>query len=196
MGRASVDRGLVTRDRLLTAAADLVVESGWSAVSTRAVAARAGVPAGAVHYHFGSMDALLRAAVAEPLRAAVAAVTSALAPEVDLRSGVAALLESVAGQRPESPQSVLLAEVLLAATRDPALRQDVAEVLGALRAAVARWLEARGSADGSTATATATATVLVAALDALGVHRALDPDLDLAGVEDVLLRLVGVGGER
>ena len=44
---------------LLDAAESLLVESGHAAVTVRAVAERAGVNQGLVHYYFGSMDELL-----------------------------------------------------------------------------------------------------------------------------------------
>ncbi|WP_372027509.1 helix-turn-helix domain containing protein [Tistrella mobilis] len=46
------------RERLARAAADLFHERGYDAVSLRDIAARAGVPAGAVFYHFPTKAAL------------------------------------------------------------------------------------------------------------------------------------------
>lgn len=50
------------RERLARAAADLFHERGYDAVSLRDIAARAGVPAGAVFYHFPTKAALATAA--------------------------------------------------------------------------------------------------------------------------------------
>lgn len=47
-----------TRDRLLDAAERLLAERGLAATSVRAVCAEAGANVAAVHYHFGSKDAL------------------------------------------------------------------------------------------------------------------------------------------
>ena len=55
----AVDAG--TRERLLTAAERLLLESGYDAVSVRAVCTAAHVNPAAVHYHFGSKDALVSA---------------------------------------------------------------------------------------------------------------------------------------
>lgn len=57
MGRA--DTG--TRERILTAAERLLLESGYDQVSVRSVCAAAGVNPAAVHYHFGSKEALVAA---------------------------------------------------------------------------------------------------------------------------------------
>jgi AcrR family transcriptional regulator len=53
-----------TRLRLLRAAAELIGEVGWGRVTTRAVAARADLPHGAVSYHFhGKQELLTEAAL-------------------------------------------------------------------------------------------------------------------------------------
>lgn len=58
--RTAADRGGEVRLQLLSAAAELIAELGWTAVSTRILAERAGVTPGLVHYHFPSLQALLR----------------------------------------------------------------------------------------------------------------------------------------
>ncbi|WP_280345254.1 TetR/AcrR family transcriptional regulator [Nocardia neocaledoniensis] len=50
-----------TRERLLTAAERLLLESGYERVSVRAVCAAAEANPAAVHYHFGSKEALVAA---------------------------------------------------------------------------------------------------------------------------------------
>jgi AcrR family transcriptional regulator len=50
-----------TREQLLTVAERLLLESGYEAVSVRAVCAAAGVNPAAVHYHFGSKAGLVSA---------------------------------------------------------------------------------------------------------------------------------------
>ena len=52
-------RGEATRDRVLAAARDVLLERGFAQTSTRAVAERAGVRLSLVHYHFGSKHQLL-----------------------------------------------------------------------------------------------------------------------------------------
>jgi AcrR family transcriptional regulator len=57
MSRVDTD----TRERLLSAAERLLLESGYERVSIRAVCAAAEVNPAAVHYHFGSKQALVAA---------------------------------------------------------------------------------------------------------------------------------------
>lgn len=54
-----------TRERLLTVAERLLLESGYDNVSVRAINAAAGANAAAVHYHFGSRDRLVAALLEE-----------------------------------------------------------------------------------------------------------------------------------
>ena len=56
-GRAA--RGLETRQKILEAARDTILERGYGGTSTRAVAEQAGVPLSLVHYHFGDKRTLL-----------------------------------------------------------------------------------------------------------------------------------------
>lgn len=52
---------LTSRTRLVDAAETLMREDGYAAVTTRRVAAKAGLKPQLVHYHFRTMDALFRA---------------------------------------------------------------------------------------------------------------------------------------
>ncbi|WP_081511765.1 TetR/AcrR family transcriptional regulator [Nocardia donostiensis] len=56
-----------TRERLLTAAERLLLESGYERVSIRAVCAAAEVNPAAVHYHFGSKESLVAALLQQRL---------------------------------------------------------------------------------------------------------------------------------
>ena len=52
-------RGQATRDRIIEAAREVLIEEGHANTSTRAVADRAGVRLSLVHYHFGGKQGLL-----------------------------------------------------------------------------------------------------------------------------------------
>ena len=58
--RSEREERVRARDALLRAAEELFAEKGVEAVSTREIAARAGVNSGLVHRHFGNKEALLR----------------------------------------------------------------------------------------------------------------------------------------
>lgn len=56
-----VSESVNTRERLLTAAERLLLEGRYDEVSVRGICAEAGANPAAVHYHFGSKDALVAA---------------------------------------------------------------------------------------------------------------------------------------
>ena len=56
---------LPTANRILHAVREVVLESGFAALSTRAVADRAGVPLSQIHYHFGSKEQMILAMLRE-----------------------------------------------------------------------------------------------------------------------------------
>lgn len=79
-----------TRERIIRAAADLLASGGREAVSTRAVAAAAGVQAPAIYRQFGDMQGLLDAVASHGFSAYLSRKTSrerAEDPVDDLRRG-------------------------------------------------------------------------------------------------------------
>lgn len=205
MTPTSSERGQETRERLLDAAAQLIVEDGWGAVTTRRVADRAGLRPGLVHYHFRTVeDLLIEAALASARREATAAA-DALAQTADAGEGIAQVLEMMSSYSAEDPTTVLFSEMLLASTRIERLRSELAELMAEWRTGVADWLR---SADASRDTAAgpgggghggtdgrdgyeATAMLLGAALDGLVLHRLIDPALAEISVTEPLARLAG-----
>jgi AcrR family transcriptional regulator len=176
---------------VLDAAADLVGELGWGRVSTRAVAERAGVRPGLVHYHFGSQQELLAEAATGRIATLAGQGLDALEDAPDLASGLALLRESVAHIDAADPVHLLMAETHLAASRDPALAAALRAVVGDFRTRLAGWLISRGVPAG---TAEESAALLTAVLDGIALHRALDPALPLRGVDTVLAALT-TGGQ-
>jgi AcrR family transcriptional regulator len=68
--RNQEERSWATRDALLRAAVELLIERGYAATTTSLVAERAGVSRGALQHHFKSRDELI-GAVMERLRAQI-----------------------------------------------------------------------------------------------------------------------------
>lgn len=186
------ERGRETRRRLAAAAAQLIVEVGWDRVTTRAVAERAGVNNALVHYHFGTMDALLReaatAAFAEvieiPIRATdgAASLLEALEMLVDTMGGLTAA---------DSLVTRLTSELMVQASRDEAIRKWMAAQLAVFR----EWLtdalaEAVARGEIREVEPRGTAVVLAALLDGLLLHYMADPELNLEGAQAALARLL------
>ncbi|MBW1604585.1 TetR/AcrR family transcriptional regulator [Streptomyces sp. JJ66] len=180
---ASADRGREVRQRLLAAAAELIAERGWAAVSTRMVAERAGVGAGLVHYHFASLRTLLSEAALTSVSGLVTELPALLADAPALDTGLHRLLGALDGYSGTDTTSLLFSETYLAAARDPDLAQRLATVLTDARERVADWLRGHAVPDPEQ-----TAAVLTAALDGVMLHRPLDPGLTSATVAPVLRR--------
>jgi len=189
-GRSSA-RGAATRRRIEAAAVELVAERGWDAATTRAVAERASVNPALVHYHFDSIDALLRGAVAAALEAEMASATQPFA-EGSLASGLAGAIDAVERFDPRTPSSLLLAEAMARAMRDPELGAPIIDGLRSFRELVAtRVRHAVASGEISPdVPPDAVGTLVAAVLDGLLFHRIVDPSTDVTGVRDVVLHIV------
>lgn len=186
MAGTSAERGREVRQRLIGAAAELVAECGWNGVSTRAVAERAGVGAGLVHYHFASLQALLSEAAVGVMRDVLGRAAPLLAEAHRAEGVVELMLASLDDYTGLDPTSLLFTETYLAATRDEQVRDAVRDLVATFRGQLADWLRRDGVADPE-----ATAAVLAAAMDGVMLHRALDPGMTAEAVTPVVRRLLG-----
>jgi AcrR family transcriptional regulator len=190
--------GDVTRRRLLSAAASLIVERGWGAVTTRAVAERAGANQALVHYHFGSIDNLRRESVLAELGPAIGELIDQLLDDRPVPESIHKVMGLVDRFDLGTDAGVLMAESLLQATRDPKMAQDMARVMGSWgellgpRLAVA---QERGVVRGDIPAEQLT-SVLAAFLDGFLIQRMADPGLDTGQAADTLIQLLSpAGGE-
>ncbi|MDY7101479.1 MAG: TetR/AcrR family transcriptional regulator [Actinomycetota bacterium] len=184
-GAARPSRSTDTRARLIHASAALVAEEGWRGVTTRSVAARAGVNNALVHYHFGSIDALLVAAVSEAFAAEIGAgMELVLAPE-DPAEGLAAFGRWLADRSDDVATDRILLEGMSLATRRDDVRAVFAPSFAAFRASLTDRLAVLGFAEPGPL-----ASALAAMLDGIAIHRLLDPDLDVAAALEAVARLL------
>ena len=186
------------KEALLQAAAELISEVGWGNVSSRMVAERAGLNNALVHYHFDSMDDLLRRAAENVLTEAFATPTR----EVwrgRVAAGMAAAVSWLAEVDVTATETGVLAESLVQARRDARLRAHAAAELEALRTELTRAIATEGKAL-ATIDARGLATLLLAMLDGLLLHRMVDPDLELRSAVRSMRRLLTAdqakGGRR
>ncbi|GAB3430928.1 TetR/AcrR family transcriptional regulator [Actinophytocola sediminis] len=186
----AAERGRDVRRRLVSAAAELIAERGWAAVSTRMVAERAGVAAGLVHYHFSSVAALLTEAAVGVMRETADALGPLLAQAGTPADAVRLLAGWLDGYTGSDPTSVVFMETYLAATRDRQLRDAIADITVEFRDQLGAWLGEHGVPAPS-----ATAAVLGSAIDGLVIQRALDHTLTAEAITLVLTRLTPVEGE-
>lgn len=153
------------RDSVLAATRALIQDEGIAAVTTSAVAERAGASEASIHYHFGSKEALLQAAILEalaPLRSrGLGSGASADEPADEEVLRLATLLERVYDD---------LVPLLAAVQADRSLREAIgpqlsADDLGPHRAVVrvARCIADESAADGAIEDAEAAAMLIVGA---------------------------------
>ena len=179
-------RGREVRQRLLLAAAELIPQRGWAAVSTRILAERAGVTPSVVHYHFPSMPALLNEAVIGQMRQVLAGVDEVLEAASSPDRLIESLLASVDSYSGVDPMSLLFIEAYLASSRDAELAREIEDVVRGFRERLSRWLD-----EGGVAEPAATAAVLAAVVDGLLLHRGLGAPTPPAALATVLRRLTG-----
>ena len=173
---------------MLAAAVELIPERGWTAVSTRVLAERAGVTPSVVHYHFASLQALLNEAVVGLMRQVLTELDAFLETASTPADAIDAMLGSVDRYTGADPMSLLFIEAYLAATRDQRLREEIGGVVAGFQRRLAGWLGERGVARPDE-----TAVVLAAAIDGLLLHRGLGTSTDAQRVAVVLRRLVEQG---
>ncbi|HUA10965.1 MAG TPA: TetR/AcrR family transcriptional regulator [Solirubrobacteraceae bacterium] len=89
------ERSAATRERLLDAAVDELVASGFSGLTTAAVSARAGVSRGAQQHHFPHRNTMLAQAVRQLARRQVAEAHEMLAAAPEGRARVEHALEGI-----------------------------------------------------------------------------------------------------
>ena len=110
---------------LLNAAQQLMIEEGYAAVTTRRVAARAGLKPQLVHYYFASMDDLLLALVRRATTRSGDAFARALASPKPLRA-----LWEVSS---DPDVTALTAEMMALANHRKAVKKELAEGAKRLR---------------------------------------------------------------
>jgi AcrR family transcriptional regulator len=180
-----------TRLRLLNSAAELIAELGWGGVTTRAVADRAGLPHGAVSYHFrGKQDLLTEAALHTLEQAFPISELQALETLPDLLALFEPWLSEGGDNDPVVSRVGI--EAMLESDRNPPLRERMADLLRQFRevvAELARTGQERGTAPTS-ASPEALAVLLGALGDGLFLHARLDPDLDARAALEALNALL------
>jgi AcrR family transcriptional regulator len=176
--RTQAERRAITEDRLLEAAAALIVERGIQGTSLADIGERAGYSHGIANHHFGSKAALLHALAAR----VDLYFTERVAATMDASSGYAGLESMVSAYLALTTSDEVLGRVHLvlwaeAIAHNPELKASRVEWDGHFRDGV-RKLIAGGVADRSIAlnvSAEAMAVAIVGVLRGVVLQRWLDP---------------------
>jgi TetR/AcrR family transcriptional regulator, regulator of biofilm formation and stress response len=165
------------RDALLTAALELIAEGGARAVTHRAVAARAGLPAATTTYFFDSIQQLVEAALRRHVSDRVTELEG-LAMDA-IRGGrsaeqVATRFAASLAERSREATSAQF-EVYLEAARNPAMREPVAQALAAFERLAELALGTLGAKRPAEA-----AAAFVCLIDGFALHKLARPRGDEA----------------
>ncbi|WP_058724374.1 TetR family transcriptional regulator [Curtobacterium luteum] len=173
--RSRADR----REELLDAAALVVRDDGLSGLTTRAVAARAGVAHGVVHYVFGARQHLVVALLERQARALLPRVLTAAEEHDDLDDALDAAVAAWVDLVRREPERFRLLEAASSSTLDPTGDGAAMEAERALwQAAVASGIEHWAVPRGVTLTVPVVdaADAVIAVVDGLVRSSASDPD--------------------
>ena len=121
--RTQAQRSAATRDALVSATLDLLVERGWAGVTSVAVCARAGLTRGAFVHHFDGLPQLFAAAL-ERRYLDLAERDAERPPPTSVADLVARTWETITAL-----DFKVVIEAWLAAANDPALRVEIAPVI-------------------------------------------------------------------
>ncbi len=167
------------REALLAGAKRCLYEKGFARTTARDVTAASGVSLAAIGYHFGSLEALLNAAMLEAIEewgeelARVFPVTPGGDPIAQLEGAWSRVIASLNEHRPLWVASF---ESLLQAERSPALRENLATGHQLARSGLAASLLNKDEAVVSEEEARAVGSFQLALLSGLIVQWLLDPE--------------------
>lgn len=177
------DGAVPTRIRLLEAAVAVMAEGGWAAVTSRAVAERARANNALVHYYFGSVDALRRAAVMHAVQKELEGPVEAILRSADALTGFTDAVRGLVDRGLGTAGQRVLVEAMTHGLRDGELRAETERQVRMFRGLLAARL-AENQAAGllrPDADPRGLAVVFAALLDGLLMHVLIDPEGTEAG---------------
>ncbi|WP_026359928.1 TetR family transcriptional regulator C-terminal domain-containing protein [Amycolatopsis nigrescens] len=171
------------KDAMEQAGVQILAESGWPAVTARAIADRSGANPGLIHYYYGGLPGLHRAIAARAIAMTVRPAVETVLAADDVAGGMLDVL--TAPGESTSTAGRLTTELAGAAFRDDTIRQLLRDEFRAARDELARKIVAERP-HWPSPRATGAATLVTALLDGLLLHRLLDDELDLDTATEAL----------
>jgi AcrR family transcriptional regulator len=181
-----------TRERIVKAAGELIVEVGWADVTTRQISERAGVNNALIHYYFGSKDDLLLEAAATAFTSEAEGPFSMLVDAGSVTEALRGVFRWLGTIEVDSPMMIISMEAAHRATRDE-------RVASFLEGIWSRYFEvfasviSHGQAVGELRedlNPRDVAVTLGALLDGLFLYRLVSPDFDIDGATVVVDALI------
>ncbi|MCM1966474.1 TetR/AcrR family transcriptional regulator [Streptomyces sp. G1] len=186
------ERALETRERILTAACEVIADIGFEHVSMRKVAEHAGVSKALLHYHFDTREKLF----AEAMTHSFAKTGTDTGSEDDSLPAAVVLARIVRSMLPTDAELrqdwKLWQELWVRALRDATARDLAVDLYDQLHAWVAGVVE-RGIASGefTDCDVAEVGTLVLALCDGLGNRLMLeDPRIDQAAAQSTIWRAI------
>jgi AcrR family transcriptional regulator len=147
VGTAVIEKGRRSVDEILDAATTLLAEDGYAALSTRKVAARAGMRPGNLQYYFPAKRDMVRALLERYLERSLERLTQRMerggqSPEARLRSAIGGIFS----QQHSEPDCTLFRELWALASHDGDVATAMSDFYRSYRAHVGVAL--RGASPG------------------------------------------------
>ncbi|WP_207933562.1 TetR/AcrR family transcriptional regulator [Actinomadura sp. GC306] len=167
----------------------LLGQDGWPGVSTRAVAEHAGTNSGLIHYHFGGLAGLHSEVFRQATDLVLGPMLTELLAAPDERAALETLQTLLARLPADEQPTRLAAELIMGATRDPALgavlrdelRRARGQIADRLRELHPGWPRSRFAG---------VAALIVASIDGLMLHHMIDGELPVGDVLSVVRELL------
>lgn len=137
-------RGASTREQVINAAIETILDEGFYRASSNRIAERAGVTWGVIQYHFGTREALMIAAFEAGMRELLATLEDATIGGTTFRERVESFVDVLWGFY-RQPRFVAYEELTLNLVHDPSIDAETVATVAALNARIARRLAALAS---------------------------------------------------
>ncbi|MFE7545129.1 TetR/AcrR family transcriptional regulator [Streptomyces platensis] len=189
---AKAERTLETRERILSAACEVIAEVGFEKIRMRMVAEHAGVSTALLHYHFENRERLF----AEAMTHSFAQTGTELERDADTVPASVVLARILHNMLPTDPELRqdwrLWQELWVRALRDETAQQLAVDLYDQLHiwigTAIRRGIE---SGEFTDCDVEATSTLLVSLSDGFGIRLMLgDPKIDLPAAQAAIWRAV------
>ncbi|MGH3955866.1 TetR/AcrR family transcriptional regulator [Mycobacteroides salmoniphilum] len=187
--RPNTARGDRRREQLVGAGVELLCEGGWPAVTTRAVAIRAGTNPGLIHYHFGGLSGLHCAVARQTCELVISPLVTTFLDAPDTHAALRAMRDALPQTASDDNAMHLAVELIAGATRDSALGAALGAKLREVRAEVADHVRLRHPS-WSRRRAAGLATLIIAFMDGLVLHHSVDPNIETAEAFSLLESLL------
>ncbi|ALR12593.1 TetR family transcriptional regulator [Mycobacteroides saopaulense] len=187
--RPNSERGDRRRVQLVQAGVELLCEGGWPAVTTRAVATRAGTNPGVIHYHFGGLPGLHCAVARATCELVISPLVTTFLDAPDTRTALRTMRDALPQTASDDNAMRLAVELIAGATRDSVLGSALGAKLKEVRAEIADHVRLRNPG-WSRRRAAGMATLLIAFMDGLVLHHSVDPNIDTAEAFSLLESLL------